>query len=587
MLNEQGYSYSILLKKTLMNLLTVIILTLFSFAFASFGPTKNFTINLDQHPIVRFKEIALEFKPILRIFVSHAVKIFSQFELGNSIERAFYAYSDKKEFKDVMAEIEGLAYYLDVPYRDMFGVALSYETDAGLGCTAILAKDKAHENKTLLVHNLDFAGAELLAMIYISTNYTRNGKVIYNCSGIAGDVGAMLCLKQDIFSIALNERWQDNDTRRMLGNLKECLPLTGWVMRLALENSRSYNEALDTIEKTQTVSGAYISIGGGKGSKGEGAVITRSPDKTLHTDRLDNSKWFIVQCNCDWNNCTGITDKMYRTSNATMWMNQILKSDPAFTLDNIFANVLSKKPTILRYWESDWPEYNESTISVVLMDASEKTLTSLIYDPLGKKEKNFVHTTEAITLADAKCLKKNGYSEVIIRALKGDGNIDANAYDSAMKLNKAGINPNFYVTPCMKCRDAKEQAVKVCRLVKKTTYDVSIVYVDVVDSNVWSSLPQENVAFLTEFTGVISSCPINHKFSIEAAIWSTKEKWETIMGTYSGYFANRLWYVNLDGDPSPKDFKPFGGWAKPHKKTFKIGHTDCGHTEFGLGSWVL
>lgn len=375
-----------------MKLLVGIILTISSLVIARFGPTKGtFTIDLDQAPVVRYKDIATNdtFRSNLAAFVNAAWINVKGNRDATTIERAFYNYLDNDKYQDRMAELQGLAYFLNVSYLAMFSVATTYERDAGFGCTAILARGEF--GYTLLVHNLDYTDAQFLTSLYVSINVKKKGKILYTCSGIAGDIGAMLCEKETAFSIALNERWLFKNNEQMLRNLIAGKELIGWTIRRVLESSETYSDTLKTIEKVDIVSGAYISVGGGRKEIGEGAVVTRKTDEdhkngdTVYMNRT-NKYAFLVQCNCDRNNCGYEYDKLYRTSNATELMtnlaNKLKPNGSSFTLNNIFDNVLKVWP-ILRVAEREKKIISEpeSTISVVLMNASNDEIVSWIYYP--------------------------------------------------------------------------------------------------------------------------------------------------------------------------------------------------------------
>lgn len=484
---------------------------------------------------------------------------------------------------EIQALTEGIKSHAEEKYKkftaaDVFIVQFFYELDAG--CTALLATDK--DGNVVLAHNLDFPYAEMLRKTYVDMRFTDlNNNLLYMCSGIPGSVGVIMCHKPNEFSITLNER-EENKTieiqRRFMGNLKNKTIPTSWLIRQIMEeDSSTYEKAVEKIHTTKTISGSYIAIAGKK--KSQGIIITRTPFDSINNRTLEHSILpYIVQCNKDWNY---VGPRNERTKAANDMMEELRRNE-GITLNGMRDRVLKRFPLLRNMEGND----TEGTISLVMMGPNSKAMQNLVYDPLHHI-KHFIHTSELITSEDARCLKNNGYSEIIILASGSDGKIDTHAYDSAIQLEKVGINPNFYVTPCVRCGNAKDQAEKVCRLVKKTTYDTSTVYVDVTDGNLWGGTPHENMIFLDELVGTISACPINHKFSIVAGILTTKQSWESIMGTYPGYFFNRLWYVNLNGNPYPDDFTPFGGWTKPQRKTFKAGHTDCGHTELGLGAWVL
>lgn len=165
--------------------------------------------------------------------------------------------------------------------------------------------------------------------------------------------------------------------------------------------------------------------------------------------------------------------------------------------------------------------------------------------------------------------------EVIVRALMSNGRIDPNARRSLINTLHWGAHVAFYMTPCVKCRNAKEQAKSVCddlNMLPISPY----AYIDVTDRNLWTLSRNENIDFLNEFADALYSCS-NRRYV--PSILTIKESWEAIMGVdYSGHSEKKLWYVHLDGNIKHDDFVPFGGWTEPCKKTYIKNFKYYGYT---------
>lgn len=67
--------------------------------------------------------------------------------------------------------------------------------DIYAGCTSIVARDP--EGKIVLGRDLDFSFTEYLRKTHLIYNYTRNGKEVYRCSGFAGLLGDVTCMKNN------------------------------------------------------------------------------------------------------------------------------------------------------------------------------------------------------------------------------------------------------------------------------------------------------------------------------------------------------------------------------------------------------
>lgn len=331
--------------------------------FAQFTPPELFRIDLDTNPEMRFFNVTLRHSGLL-VLLGNAIMKTIDTDLNDTIKSVYGDYV--KAYPERMKETAGVALAMHVNPVVAFAIELLYEIDAG--CTALLAKDK--NGDIILSHNLDFTLAGLFRKAYISADYIKDHKVLFSCSGIAGYIGVLMCVKHGKFSITINERATDGDIENVKKNLREIRPLTTWVMRSALTSDGSYFEAVRRINGTKTVSGSYVTIAGTKDY--EGIVLTRGPDATKHEESLNATNRFLVQCNSDWNNFTN--DVTNRTARAKEMMTLIPQKE--MTLKAMFDRVLKKYP-ILRN-ESDYGTIG--TISSVFMGPNAEKIVSCIYE---------------------------------------------------------------------------------------------------------------------------------------------------------------------------------------------------------------
>ncbi|ELW65220.1 Acid ceramidase, partial [Tupaia chinensis] len=103
----------------------------------------------------------------------------------------------------------------------------------------------------------------------------------------------------------------------------------GFITRLVLENSTSYEEARNILTKTKLMAPAYFILGGNQ--SGEGCVITRSRKESLDVYELNpkQGRWYVVQTNYDrWKNPFFLDD---RRTPAKMCLNRTTQELTVFT----------------------------------------------------------------------------------------------------------------------------------------------------------------------------------------------------------------------------------------------------------------
>ncbi|GMS81018.1 hypothetical protein PENTCL1PPCAC_3193, partial [Pristionchus entomophagus] len=102
----------------------------------------------------------------------------------------------------------------------------------------------------------------------------------------------------------------------------------------------TFEEARDYIENVHLLVPVYATMGSVDG----GVVITRSANKTDHTEVIDTSKpngWYVLQTNYDWNEDDFYLD--YRTIPGKKCMQQMGRN--RLTKENLFQ-VMSSKTTL-------------------------------------------------------------------------------------------------------------------------------------------------------------------------------------------------------------------------------------------------
>ena len=313
----------------------------------------NFEIDLDSDPRHRFDEVVTYFKPVL-IELNDVVQ--ANFASSNAqwfMDFVFY-FITRTVYPEMAEEIMGMADVLGITDGQMFTVQCYY--DLSVLCTSIVARDP--NGHILLGHNLDYEPADLLVRAYYTSVFKKNGKVHFKCSGIAGYVGVLACLKDDDFAITMNARYVSSVPKLVI-NLLLGRPTLTWVLRHALTYAANYKEAYSIVTKTSALSGAYVIMAGIKDR--EGASITRDDNGVIGVQRLNSTTWFVAQCNVD----PSEANNDLRTSTAIQRMKAIGPQN--ITLANMAGEVLLQPPNL-----------RPITIASVLMSPEDSYIVTYI-----------------------------------------------------------------------------------------------------------------------------------------------------------------------------------------------------------------
>ncbi|MDR3413586.1 MAG: hypothetical protein P4L50_10245 [Anaerolineaceae bacterium] len=86
-------------------------------------------------------------------------------------------------------------------------------------------------------------------------------------------------------------------------------------------------------------------------------------------------------------------------------------------------------------------------------------LTAALFSLASARATRFMYEASE-KIVDASCLAAN-QTDVIIRGNLKLGMVDPNLRENAAKLRAAGIAPLPYMTPCVRCDNAKEEVATV------------------------------------------------------------------------------------------------------------------------------
>jgi len=275
-------------------------------------------VNLDLPPEERWAEIVAplkeEIKELIDTFKSIVGKISK--DLFAIIELLFKQKIEK--LVEAMpaeygAEIVGIAKATGLPVADIFVYNIAYEIEGA--CTSLVAQD----DQGRLIHgrNLDFGLfmgwdkvdrqwtlTEKLRPLLRHVRFTQGGATIYNATVFAGYIGLLTGMKQNAFSITVNTRFDGNlwkGLRDWISGADRTGSFMSFVTRDAVMQDATYAQALHRLNTTKLLGPAYLIIGGV--NSGEGAIVTRTANESLHLQELSThlsmGKQYILQTNYD------------------------------------------------------------------------------------------------------------------------------------------------------------------------------------------------------------------------------------------------------------------------------------------------
>ncbi|MGB1040689.1 MAG: C45 family autoproteolytic acyltransferase/hydrolase [Flavobacteriales bacterium] len=221
-------------------------------------------INLDLPPKERWEfliDYKTEVNELLQCYLN-------DFEGADYIFDSIESYKNKIISNTYLEEIEFISSISKFSANEVLIANLYYDVlKFYLGCTAFAIKT----NGTVLhSRNLDWwTDNNLLSSQSKIFDYQRNGKTIFKTVGWVGFIGALSGIKPGKFSLTLNAVLSKESA-------EIAIPVS-FLIRDVLDNSNSYVEAKDTLEKTTIASDCLLLLSGTKSN--ELAVIERTPKR--------------------------------------------------------------------------------------------------------------------------------------------------------------------------------------------------------------------------------------------------------------------------------------------------------------------
>ncbi|KAI6656842.1 N-acylethanolamine-hydrolyzing acid amidase-like [Oopsacas minuta] len=268
------------------------------FGISSCHTPPTYTINLDEAPKLRWKEVAKDYGTQMVNFRSKMVQLLkipvALLDVLETQAPAILAHLPN----EYAGEIVGLAQAIGLPLTDMILVNIIYDMTAA--CTSIVAQTT--DDKIIHARNLDYSLPMELRNLTIIVDVQRNNLTVFNGVTFAGMIGLATGQKPNRFTISLNQRnkgFRLENLYEMLLN-REAHFVTLYI-RGELESDESeFNSAVENFQIAPFMAPCYIILGGVK--PGEGAVITRGREAELDVRFIDKGKgaWYVLETNYDW-----------------------------------------------------------------------------------------------------------------------------------------------------------------------------------------------------------------------------------------------------------------------------------------------
>lgn len=282
---------------------------------------KEYVINLDLEPEVRYAELLPEFNSTVWGFWD------KYFAHDKVLRDALYLITDirGKETDEMQREIQGLSEASKLPLKFVQAVQMLYELQTlmvpivnftslanhgidatngtlvneipkawkalshipwrGPGCTGIIATNKA-DGTVNHARNLDFTPVPFMTNLVYTGIFKKGGNEIFRSQMIAGYTQVITVYKpgKNGFAIERNTRYTNHvgGNEDMLKHLLGGRPLNGWTLRKIAENAADYEAAVQSISTSPYVSTEYAIVSGVK----KGTIISRNPDSVAHTQVL-------------------------------------------------------------------------------------------------------------------------------------------------------------------------------------------------------------------------------------------------------------------------------------------------------------
>jgi N-acylethanolamine-hydrolysing acid amidase len=191
---------------------------------------------------------------------------------------------------ELASELSALATTVNITFNDAVFLNFMYEWNAY--CTSIVVR---LTNGTVIHgRNLDYQSSQFLSETAVQIRVFQGNEYLYTSTGFAWYLGVGTGIGRG-FSVSLNQR-DAGGRNATLEALEKGYPGDLWVLRKAFTNLDSYWQASYYLSASKVAASTYYAVAG----ISEGSVLTRDRDRVAGLESLNETNWFVVQCNSDY-----------------------------------------------------------------------------------------------------------------------------------------------------------------------------------------------------------------------------------------------------------------------------------------------
>lgn len=352
----------------LVQLSEVVFLVILSVVFAADKPVPQYTIDLDQPPKERWREVIEDFRKPMYSLLSQMQQEFSPAvaEMFSIMEADLIQYIPEPYASEITSFANGLNVTIgQIVFWNMLYEVTAYNESDNTACTSIVANIPA-DGSIIHGRNLDY-GFPVLRELAVQIAFTKQGRTIYTGTTFAGYVGLMTGQRANGFTISLDERdkgeWWRNAVEAAATGTHGIVSFL--IRDLLADETVDFNTAVTALATSQLIAPCYLIVGGTKTD--EGVVITH--DRTGAEDiwHLDQAagQWFLVETNYDhWDPPPYSDDRRdpaEKAMNSTGQENlskdtlfQVLSTPPVLNDGTMFTAIMSAaNPDIYSSWVRD------------------------------------------------------------------------------------------------------------------------------------------------------------------------------------------------------------------------------------------
>ena len=166
------------------------------------------------------------------------------------------------------------------------------------------------------------------------------------------------------------------------------------------------------------------------------------------------------------------------------------------------------------------------------------------------------------------CLLDSGYSFVVPRGFRSNGQLDDNVCQNLINAQSAGFGTrDVYIFPCPTC--SASAASQMSTLVDHLNANCADawtgrVWLDIEGTEYWTTSYSSNQAF---YQALVDSCAST---GIRCGVYSSQYQWTSLFGSASYCYGDNsdgsfpVWYSHYDNDPAFDDYYTkysFGCWT--------------------------